>query len=227
MYFGGKGREGHLYLYVLFIHKMRFNPTGAYGIVWKVINKQTDAVLVLKKNFDCYRASIDSQRVYREVIYLKALKHHDNIVRLYDVYSAQNKRDLYLTFEYMPTDLHVVIRSDMLNEMQMKYIIYQILRALKYIHSARILHRDIKPSNILIDQHCHVKLCDFGLCRSMVEHDMNMEEGRHMTDYVATRWYRPPEVLLCSNYVTDGIDIWAVACILGEMLRNIPLLPGA
>jgi len=83
------------------------------------------------------------------------------------------------------------------------------------------MHRDIKPSNILIEANSHIKICDFGLCRSMQE-----SEGRHLTDYVATRWYRPPEVLLCSTHYTDGIDTWAVACILGEMIRLRPLLPG-
>ena len=66
-----------------------------------------------------------------------------------------------------------------------------------------------------------VKICNFGLCRSVEE-----SEGKHLTDYVATRWYRPPEVVLCSNSYTEGIDVLAVACILGEMVRNIPLLPG-
>jgi mitogen-activated protein kinase 15 len=150
------------------------------------------------------------------------MRQHENIVKLVGVYSAENKKDLYLTFEYMPTDLHVVIRSNILNEVHMQYITYQMLRALKYTHSAKIIHRDIKPSNILMDQNCHVKICDFGLCRSVEE-----SEGKHLTDYVATRWYRPPEVLLCSKSYTEGIDVWAVACILGEMLRNIPLLPGA
>ena len=104
----------------------------------------------------------------------------------------------------------------------MQYITYQILKGLKYMHSARLLHRDIKPSNILMDHDCHVKLCDFGLCRSLEE----QSEDKHLTDYIATRWYRPPEVLLLSKSYTEGVDIWAVACILGEMLRSIPLFPG-
>ena len=195
---------------------------GAYGVVYKVVCKESNTVLALKKNFDCYRVASDAQRTYREVVFLKAMRQHENIVKLVGVYSAENKKDLYLTFEYMPTDLHVVIRSNILNEVHMQYITYQMLRALKYTHSAKIIHRDIKPSNILMDQNCHVKICDFGLCRSVEE-----SEGKHLTDYVATRWYRPPEVLLCSKSYTEGIDVWAVACILGEMLRNIPLLPGA
>ena len=151
------------------------------------------------------------------------MRDHENIIKILDVYNASNKQDLYIVFEYMPTDLHAVIRSNMiLNEVHMQYITYQILRALKYTHSARIIHRDLKPSNILMDQHCRIKLCDFGLSRFVDE----IGDEKHLTDYVATRWYRPPEVLLCSNTYTEGIDIWAVACILGEMMRCIPLLPG-
>jgi len=194
---------------------------GAYGVVWKVVEKSTRKVIGLKKNFDCYQCVSDAQRTYREVIYLKAMRNHENIVHLHEVYCAENGRDLYLTFDYMPSDLHVVIRSNILLEVHMQYITYQILKALKYIHSAGLIHRDMKPSNILIDSSCHVKLCDFGLSRSKEE-----SEGKHLTDYVATRWYRPPEVLLCSTHYTDAIDIWAVACILGEMLRLQPLLPG-
>jgi mitogen-activated protein kinase 15 len=96
------------------------------------------------------------------------------------------------------------------------------LTALKYVHGAGLIHRDIKPSNILIDSRCHVKLCDFGLCRSIASHN----KDHLLTDYIATRWYRPPEVLLCSRVYSDKIDIWATACIICEMITGRPLLPG-
>ena len=98
---------------------------GAYGVVYKVVCKESNTVLALKKNFDCYRVASDAQRTYREVVFLKAMRQHENIVKLVGVYSAENKKDLNLTFEYMPTDLHVVIRS----KVHMQYITYQILRA--------------------------------------------------------------------------------------------------
>lgn len=101
---------------------------GAYGVVYKVVCKESNTVLALKKNFDCYRVASDAQRTYREVVFLKAMRQYENIVKLVGVYSAENKKDLYLTFEYMPTDLHVVIRSNILNEVHMQYITYQILR---------------------------------------------------------------------------------------------------
>ncbi len=120
-------------------------------------------------------------------------------------------------------DLHVVIRANILQDKQIQYVIYQLLKALKYVHSAGLIHRDIKPSNVLVDSCLRVKLCDFGLCRSI---SYAQKKGRIFTDYVATRWYRAPEVLLCSLRYCEKIDIWSTACILGEMIRSRPLLAG-
>lgn len=91
------------------------------------------------------------------------------------------------------------------------------------MHSADLLHRDIKPSNLLLNSDCHVKLCDFGLCRNIAE---TAGPQPHLTDYVATRWYRAPEILLGSPRYTKGVDMWAVGCILGEMLSGRPTFPG-
>ena len=198
---------------------------GAYGIVWKAVDKKTTKVIALKKCFEAFRNSTDAQRTFREVMYLQALSGHDNIVRLQHVISAENDRDLYLTFDYSETDLHAVIRANILQDVHKQYIIYQLLKALKFIHSAGLLHRDIKPSNLLINSDCHIKICDFGLCRSLVEIE-GQTQNHVLTDYIATRWYRSPEVLLGSTNYTKGVDIWAVGCILGEMLRHRPLLPG-
>ena len=88
------------------------------------------------------------------------------------------------------------------------------------------MHRDIKPSNLLLNSDCHVKLCDFGLCRSVAETFHNNGPNPVLTDYVATRWYRAPEILLGSTHYTKGVDMWAVGCILGEMLLGKPLFPG-
>jgi len=154
---------------------------GAYGVVFGVIDKKSKTVWAIKKNFDCFRCKNDAQRTYREVSYLIAMRGHENIVELGEIYSAINERDIYMQFARMPTDLHVVIRSNLtlLTAVHMQFIIYQILKALKYIHSAGLVHRDIKPSNILIDDHANVKICDFGLCRSI-----EGSEGKHLTDYV-------------------------------------------
>ncbi|WRX17549.1 Protein kinase domain - like 10 [Theobroma cacao] len=99
------------------------------------------------------------------------------------------------------------------------YFLYQLLRGLKYVHSANVLHRDLKPSNLLLNANCDLKIGDFGLARTTSETDF-------MTEYVVTRWYRAPELLLnCSEY-TAAIDIWSVGCILGEIMTREPLFPG-
>jgi mitogen-activated protein kinase 15 len=83
------------------------------------------------------------------------------------VIRAENDRDIYLVFDYMETDMHAVIRANILEDIHKQYIIYQTLKCLKYMHSADVLHRDLKPSNILLNSECHVKVADFGLARSV------------------------------------------------------------
>ncbi len=142
---------------------------GAYGIVWKAIEKKSRSDVALKKCFDCFRNATDAQRTYREVMYLTELGDHTNIVKLMGIMSSENGRDLYLVFNYMETDLHAVVRANILEEVHKQYIVYQLLKALKYIHSADLIHRDIKPSNLLLNSDCHLRVCDFGLCRSIKE----------------------------------------------------------
>lgn len=95
----------------------------------------------------------------------------------------------------------------------------QILRGLKYVHSADVLHRDLKPSNLLLNASCDLKICDFGLARTN-------EVPSDMTEYVVTRWYRAPELLLNAHSYTPAIDMWSVGCIIAEMLGRKPAFPG-
>ncbi|KAL0224642.1 hypothetical protein RCL1_002554 [Eukaryota sp. TZLM3-RCL] len=196
---------------------------GAYGYVWKVIDKKTGHLLALKKIFDAFQNDTDAQRTFREIMFLQELS-HPNIVRLVNVLKAENDNDIYLIFDYLETDLHTVIRSNILEPIHRQYIVFQILRALKYLHSGRLIHRDMKPSNVLLNADCSVKIADFGLARSLVA----TGTGRVpiLTDYVATRWYRSPEILLGSTSYSEGVDMWAVGCILGEILLGSTLFPG-
>jgi mitogen-activated protein kinase 15 len=140
------------------------------------------------------------------------------------VIRAENDRDIYLVFDFMDTDLHAVIRANILEDIHKQYIIYQVLKCLKYMHSAQILHRDLKPSNLLLNSECHVKVADFGLARSLDTKDPDTIPL--LTDYVATRWYRAPEILLGSNKYTKGVDMWSMGCILAELLLGKPVFPG-
>ncbi|GFR46034.1 hypothetical protein Agub_g7503 [Astrephomene gubernaculifera] len=199
---------------------------GAYGVVWKAVDRKTREVVALKKIFDAFQNATDAQRTFREVMFLQDLNNHDNIIRLLNVLKAENDRDLYLVFEYMETDLHAVIRANILEEVHKQYIMYQLFKALKYMHSGELLHRDIKPSNLLLNSDCQVKLADFGLARSVSQ--LNASDGQNpiLTDYVATRWYRAPEILLGSTKYTFGVDMWSSGCILGELLLGKPIFPG-
>jgi len=198
---------------------------GAYGIVWKAIEKKTREVVALKKCFDAFQNATDAQRTFREIMFLQELNGHENIVRLTNVLKADNDQDIYLICDYMESDLHAVIRANILEEIHKQYIIYQLLKALKYMHSGQMLHRDIKPSNILLNSDCQVKVCDFGLARSVVQLN-DHTQNPVLTDYVATRWYRAPEILLGSTSYTKGVDMWSVGCILGELLSGKPIFPG-
>mmetsp|Transcript_60101 Transcript_60101/g.105152 ORF Transcript_60101/g.105152 Transcript_60101/m.105152 type:complete len:504 (-) Transcript_60101:213-1724(-) len=198
---------------------------GAYGIVWKAIDKKTREVVALKKCFDAFQNATDAQRTFREIMFLQELNGHENIVRLLNVLKADNDQDIYLICDYMESDLHAVIRANILEEIHKQYIIYQLLKSLKYMHSGQMLHRDIKPSNILLNSDCQVKVCDFGLARSVVQQNDNAQNPV-LTDYVATRWYRAPEILLGSTSYTKGVDLWSVGCILGELLSGKPIFPG-
>lgn len=124
----------------------------------------------------------------------------------------------------METDLGSIIRSDQeLSLDHIRFFMYQLLRGMKYIHSAGILHRDLKPKNLLVNSNCDLKICDFGLSRADIP---ELYDAGAMTDYVSTRWYRAPEVLLGSENYTTSIDMWAIGCIFAELLTRKPFLPG-
>lgn len=175
-------------------------PPQAYGIVWKAVDRRTGEVVAIKKIFDAFKDKTDAQRTFREITLLQEFGDHPNIVRLLDVIPAENDRDIYLVFESMDTDLNAVIcKGTLLKDTHKRYIFYQLLRATKFIHSGRVIHRDQKPSNVLLDASCLVKLCDFGLARPLSGLP-EVPEGHALTEYVATRWYRAPEVLLSSSW---------------------------
>jgi mitogen-activated protein kinase 15 len=194
---------------------------GSYGIVWKAMDRVSREIVAVKKCFDCFQNGTDAQRTFREISLLQRLNGHPNIVRLFDVLPSQLGRDLYIICEYMDTDLNSVIKANVLEPVHVRYVTYQVLSALKYMHSAGVVHRDIKPSNILIDSEARIKVCDFGLARLLSTSPVDV-----LTSYVATRWYRAPEIILGSPHYGFPVDLWSIGVILGEMLLGRPMFPG-
>jgi mitogen-activated protein kinase 1/3 len=164
-------------------------------------------------------------RTLREMKLLRYFN-HENIISILDIQKPRSYdtfNEVYLIQELMETDMHRVIRTQELSDDHCQYFIYQTLRALKAMHSANVLHRDLKPSNLLLNANCDLKVCDFGLARSAASQEDN---SGFMTEYVATRWYRAPEIMLTFKEYTKAIDVWSVGCILAEMLSGKPLFPG-
>lgn len=197
---------------------------GAYGIVCSAEDVITGEKVAIKKIAGIVENVIDCKRTLRE---MKLLRHfrHNNVIAIKDVYipssAGPDFQDVYIVSGLMDTDLHHIISSGQtLTDQHYQYFTYQILSALKHIHSANVLHRDLKPSNILVNGNCDLKICDFGLAR------VNPEEQVNLTAYVATRWYRAPEIIISYKEYTKAVDMWSVGCVLGEILNRRPLFPG-
>ncbi|KAK9464038.1 mitogen-activated protein kinase [Lipomyces oligophaga] len=197
---------------------------GAYGVVCSALHKPSGHKVAIKK-ITPFAHSMFCLRTLREMKLLKYFN-HENIISILDIQrptSFDTFTEVYLIQELMETDMHRVIRTQKLSDDHCQYFIYQTLRALKAIHSANVLHRDLKPSNLLLNANCDLKVCDFGLARSAAE---STDNKGFMTEYVATRWYRAPEIMLTFKEYTKAIDMWSVGCILAEMLAEKPLFPG-
>ena len=201
---------------------------GAYGVVCSAVDASSDSKVAIKKISRAFDVLTTAKRTYRE---LKILKHfkHDNIISIKNILAPPEDldkfQDVYVVLDLMETDLHHIIHSDQpLSEEHVTYFLYQILRGLKYIHSANVLHRDLKPGNLLVNSNCELKIGDFGMARGLCSSPS--EQKRVMTEYVATRWYRAPELMLSLNEYSQAIDMWSVGCIFAEMLGRRPLFPG-
>ncbi|XP_038991625.1 mitogen-activated protein kinase 9-like isoform X2 [Hibiscus syriacus] len=200
---------------------------GSYGVVASAIDTHTGEKVAIKKINDVFDHVSDATRILREVKLLRLLRHQD-VVQIKHIMlppSRREFRDIYVIFELMESDLHQVIKfNDDLTPEHHQFFLYQLLRGLKYIHAANIFHRDLKPKNILTNADCKLKICDFGLARVSFN---DAPSAIFWTDYVATRWYRAPE--LCGSFFskyTPAIDVWSIGCIFAEMLIGKPLFPG-
>ena len=192
---------------------------GAYGVVLKCRNKETGMIVAVKKFKENEEDEVVRKTTMREVKVLRMLQHR-NIVSLLEAFRRKGR--LYLVFEYADKNMLEVLEGNNggVSPARVRSYIYQLVLAVNWCHVNNIVHRDVKPENLLINNDGTLKLCDFGFARTL------SESGRGMTDYVATRWYRSPELLLgLTNYGRE-VDPWAVGCIMGELVDGQPLLPG-
>jgi len=205
---------------------------GAYGVVWAGRTRGATLKKVAIKHIDrVFDAREDALRIVRELRFLRLLK-HANVVAVEDVLLPRNPKsfnDIHIVFELFDTDLNHMIRSETRYDMtHRRWVLYQILQGLKHMHSVNVYHRDLKPGNILINANCDCKICDFGMARAKRPGAPEEDETVALwTDYVASRWYRAPELVCCylTRY-TAAIDIWSVGCIAAELLLRKALFPG-
>nr|XP_023012381.1 serine/threonine-protein kinase dyf-5 isoform X2 [Leptinotarsa decemlineata] len=190
---------------------------GTYGSVVLGQRKDTGEKVAIKRMKRKYY-SWDEAMSLREVKSLKKL-HHSNVVKLKEVIRENDV--LYFVFEYMQENLYQLIKDRRVPfpEATVRNMLQQILQGLAFIHRHGFFHRDLKPENILCSGPDMVKIADFGLVREL-------RSRPPYTDYVSTRWYRAPEVLLHSTTYSSPIDLWAVGCIAAEIYTYRPLFPG-
>ncbi|XP_042605980.1 cyclin-dependent kinase-like 5 isoform X2 [Cyprinus carpio] len=192
---------------------------GAYGVVLKCRHKETNEIVAIKKFKDSEENEEVKETTLRELKMLRSLK-QENIVELKEAFRQRGK--LYLVFEYVEKNM-LELLEDMPNgapQEKVRIYIYQLIKAIHWCHKNNIVHRDIKPENLLISSDDMLKLCDFGFAR-----DLSESTDVNYTEYVATRWYRSPELLLGAPY-GKAVDMWSVGCILGELSDGQPLFPG-
>ncbi|XP_068603204.1 STKc_p38 domain-containing protein [Brachionichthys hirsutus] len=200
---------------------LRAVGSGAYGTVCSAIDQKTKEKVAIKKLYRPFQSLIHATRAYRELRLLRHIQ-HENVIRLLDVFTPDSTLEKFKTFyivmPFVAQDLGHIMKRRRLTDRIITYLFYQLLKGLKYIHSAGIIHRDLKPNNLAVNENCELKILDFGLAR---------QTESEMTGYVVTRWYRAPEVIFNWMHYSQTVDVWSAACILVEMITGHVLFQGA
>lgn len=191
---------------------------GAQGIVCEVEDSVLDRPVAIKQLIRPFKTICDAKRTFREIKLSGSIKPHPNVISLLNLFTPQKSlqefRGIYLVTELMDQTLDYAIKTPQnLNHNQISYLIYQILAAIKHLHSSNIIHRDPKPKNIAVNSNCNLKLLDFGLARNLEE----TNETSSLTPYVVTRPYRSPELSLGMEY-NGNVDVWSIGCIFAELI---------
>ncbi len=200
---------------------------GSSGVVCSATCAGTKARVAVKKITIDLQEESNTRRTLREIRLLRHFE-HDHVMSLRDVMcnaSGNHHLELYVVTDLMDTSLDRVIRSPQgLSEAHVQYFTQQLLSGVSYLHSCNVLHRDLKPGNLLVNEDCHLRITDFGLARGV---DPAHERSDVLTEYVVTRWYRAPEIVLCAESYTKAVDLWSVGCIIAELLGRRPLFKGS
>ncbi|KAG0709255.1 kinase-like protein [Suillus ampliporus] len=201
--------------------------SGAYGVVVSAVDEISGETVAIKLVTRIFEKVQLAKRALREVTLLRHFSNHENITGLIDVDAiSPDFQEIYIFMEPMEADLHQIIKSGQhLTNEHVQYFLYQILRgSMKHVHSAAVIHRDLKPGNLLVNSDCELKICDFGLSRGF--DSAPDEQVGNLTEYVATRWYRAPEIMLVFRGYTRAIDVWSIGCIFAELMLGRPLFKG-
>jgi len=190
---------------------------GAFGVVYLAMEEKTEKIFAIKETFQ------DAHYKNREAQIVRDLD-HPNVVKVHHVFFSQKTRGTYLhlVMDHVPSNLFDVIQKHKRSDTKMptnviRTYMYQICRALGYIHGQKICHRDVKPQNILVDPSTgKVQICDFGSAKILVDKEWNKT-------YICSRFYRAPELLFQSNYYTTAVDVWSVGCVFAEMFHLTPI----
>ncbi|KAF7589923.1 MAPK protein hog1 [Aspergillus hancockii] len=196
---------------------MQLQPVGigSPGVICSAYDQICQQAVAVKKVVQPFNSAALAKRTHREIALLNRVR-HGNLVSSNDIFISP-REDIYIVTELMMTDLSRILKSKPLENAFAQFLVYQLLRGLKYLHSAGVIHRNLKPSNILINENCDLKICDFGLAR---------ERGYQVTGYVATEYYRAPEIMMTWQKYDEAVDIWSAGCIFAEMIMGRPLFPG-
>eukprot|EP00890_Picochlorum_soloecismus_P001650 jgi/Picsp_1/2486/NSC_00718-R1_mitogen-activated protein len=221
---------------------LEISGEGTYGKVYKCAVQGSNDVVAIKKfkkhddrSGTCHRngnrKSMDTKLTCcRELMMLKMvseIRPHVNIIKLLDYFNTQGG-NFCMVFEHIKQNLLEIIDHNPrgVSEIEAKRLIWQLLQAVEVLHGMNIMHRDLKPENILVSDKGILKLCDFGFARHDILSGSEEQDSVQMTQYVATRWYRAPELLLSSLQYSKKIDIWSIGCLTFELLTGQVAFPG-
>jgi serine/threonine protein kinase len=189
---------------------------GTFGVVFKAINTANGEVCAIKKMKTKFK-SWEECLALREIKSLRKLSHM-NIVKLKEAFRVND--ELHLVFEFLEENVYQLIKdkTEPLPEARVRSIAHQVLQGLAYMHKHGFFHRDLKPENLMVTNDI-CKITDFGLAREI-------RSRPPFTDYVSTRWYRAPEIVLRGTNYNSPVDIFALGCIMAELYMLRPLAPG-